>query len=278
MVASCRTVVLSLGLLLGLANSAVAQIVLPAEVPAAAPAASKRAAATQSSSSGDWKVAVYPVLAWLPLDIGLDVQLPFDVDGGGGGNGGGGGGDNRPGGSIVDGRFDGAYLAGVAATNGVWRIEADGVFAAIGGDRAAPNLTVDVDLIYGYVSGGRRIAKNLFVTAGLRRLALDYDITLAGFETFSNKPGLWDPLVGIGYHHVGDSFEFHASFEGGGFGVGADSDIGGTARVDWKPFRHFGFTAGYNFYRLKFNRDVGPLEFSVTQRTAGPVAGIGLYF
>jgi hypothetical protein len=45
-----------------------------------------------------WNVAVYPVLVWIPLDIGIDVEIPpFENDGGGLGD-------------IVDSRFDGAYL------------------------------------------------------------------------------------------------------------------------------------------------------------------------
>lgn len=272
MVAWCPRVVLSFVCAVTLASPAAAQLVLPAaDIPAASSAVAGSSTVVQPPPppSSDWNVAVYPVLLWLPLDISIDVTLPFDSGGGIGG---------RPSVSILDGRFDGAYLAGVAVTNGTWRVEADGVFAAFGGDRTQPNLTVDVDLIYGHVSGGRRIVKDLFVTAGVRRLALDYEIALQGFTTFSNKPGLWNPLVGVAYHHVGRVFEVHAALEGGGFGVGADSDVGATARVDWKPFRHLGFTAGYNFFRLKFDREVGPLDFSVTQRTAGPVVGIGVYF
>ena len=52
----------------------------------------------------DWKVAVYPVFAWLPMGIDIDVEVPPGEGGGSGGAG-----------AIVDGRFDGAYLGGFSA-------------------------------------------------------------------------------------------------------------------------------------------------------------------
>lgn len=216
---------------------------------------------------GDWKVAVYPILAWVPINIGIDVEVPP--------------GDDTPGGSgsIIDGRFDGAYLGGVSATNDTWRVDANVIWAGIGGDRVEiPILTVDADIIYAYGSVGRAVAKDLFITAGVRRLALDYDITLGNQPTFNRKPGVWDPLVGMAYHKVANKYELHALFEGGGFGVGAEVDLGASARVDWKPIPHFGITAGYNMIYFKVKNTVVGREFTVTQTLHGPIVGIGLYF
>jgi len=226
----------------------------------------QRAAAAQASQEG-WDVAVYPFLAWVPLGIGIDVDIPpFEGDGGGAGD-------------IVDSRFDGAFLAGVAASNGIWRIEGDAIWAGVGGDRVErPHLTVDLDLIYGHASLGRRVAPDLYLTAGVRRLALKYDITLGELPHFSRKPGLWDPLVGIGWHRPGPKVEWHASFEGGGFGVGADVDLASTIHLDWKPVRHFGFTGGYNVVYLKFTDTVAGRTVIVEHTVHGPVVGIGLYF
>jgi hypothetical protein len=210
---------------------------------------------------------VYPLLAWVPLGIDIDVEIP-PVNGGGGGSG-----------QIVEGRFDGAFLGGVTATNGAWRIEGYGVWAAVGGDRPErPFLRVDVDLIYGEGRLARRIAPDFYVTGGVRRLALDYDVTLGDLPTLSRKPGLWDPLVGVGWHRVGRRVEWHAAFEGGGFGVGADVDLGGMLRVDWKPFSHFGLTAGYNFVYLKVTDEVAGRTVTLKPTIHGPAVGIGFYF
>jgi hypothetical protein len=226
------------------------------------------AASAQAQSADEgWDVAVYPVLVWVPIGIDIDVDVPpFDGNGGGAGK-------------IVDSRFDGAFFGGVAASNGVWRIEGYGIWAGFGGDRAErPHLVVDMDLIYGDAKLGRRVAPDVFVTAGVRRVALKYDITLGDLPHLARKPGIWDPLVGIAWHRVGPTIEWHASVDGGGFGVGADVDVGAEFRVDWKPLRHFGFTAGYNVLYLKVSDSVAGRTITLKPTLQGPSAGIGFYF
>ena len=228
------------------------------------------ALAQGSTPSGekDWKFTIYPVLVWAPINIGVDVNVPPATGGGGGGSG-----------DILDSRFDGAFFGGFAASNSVWRIEGYGLWAAIGGDRPErPHLVVDIDILYGDVKLGRRVAPDLFISGGVRRLALDYDVTLADLPRLSRKPGVWDPIVGIGWQRVGPKVEWHANFDGGGFGVGADLDLGASLRVDWKPLRGFGFTVGYNYLYLKVTDDV--VNSSITLKTTlhGPAAGIGFYF
>jgi hypothetical protein len=233
-------------------------------------------ARAQSSAPGpgqaqDWQITVYPVLAWVPISIGVDVEVP-PVNIGGGGESGGSG-------DILEGRFDGAFFGGAAASNGMWRIEGYGLWAAVGGDRPdRPFLVVDVDVIYGDAKLGRRIAPDLYVTGGVRRVAFDYDVTLGDLPSLSRKPGLWDPVVGIGWHRIGEKVEWHAAFDGGGFGVGADVDLGASLRVDWKPLRHFGLTAGYNFLYLKVTDTVLGRDVTLTPNLHGPAAGIGFYF
>ena len=243
--------------------------------PSAADTATSRIAgqpadATVSNGPGDWTFNIYPILVWIPFKTAIEVEGPFDL--------GGGGGTGDVGGKLVDTRFDGAFLAGVSATNDTWRFDFDGVYAAVGGDRATPNLRVDLDLIYAHATAAREIARGFFVTGGVRRFALKYQVDFLDFDTFTNKPGIWDPLVGVAYHKRGDTLEFHAHTEYGGFGVGADTDFGIGARFDWKPFEHFGLTAGYSLVSFKFKREIGPYEFSAKQTIGGPVVGIGLYF
>jgi len=219
-----------------------------------------------SSAEQDWHVTGYPVLAWVPLDIGIDVDIP-PTDGDGGGSG-----------QILDSRFDGAFFAGLAVSNSVWRIEGYGLWASFGGDRPErPSLEVDLDLIYGFGKLGRRIAPDLYATGGVRRLALDYDITLGDLPRLSRKRGVWDPIVGIGWRRVRSKVEWHAAFDGGGFGAGADVDLGASFSVDWKPIPHVGLTAGYNLLYLKISDSVS--RDVTTKLTAhGPTVGFGLYF
>ena len=179
-----------------------------------------------AAQSDDWKISIYPVLAWVPTSIDIDVNVP-PIDGGSG---------EGPefGGKILDSRLDGAFFGGLSAAKGIWRIDVDGLWAAVGGDRLdRPVLRVDVDAIYGHGSLGLKVAPDFYVTAGVRRMATKYDIELDGRQ-FERKPGLWDPLIGVGWHKGGDTVEWHATFEGGGFGVGSDVDISSsTPRSAW---------------------------------------------
>jgi hypothetical protein len=223
--------------------------------------------AMQAGTDSGWNVGIYPVFVWIPSGIDIEVELPPDS----GGNAG----------SIVDGRFDGAYLGGFYASKDWFRMDADGVWAGIGGDRVeTPALRVDADLIYFHATGGVRLAPGFYATAGVRRLALKYTIQFAQFPEFERKPGLWDPVIGIGYHHEGEGrpIEVHATFEGGGFGAGSDQEWGLMGRLDWKPIRHFGITGGYHFLYLKFTDSLANRDFTVRQTVQGPVFGIGLYF
>lgn len=225
-------------------------------------------APTASAQSSDgWDVTVYPVLGWLPLGIDINVQVP-PSDGGAGGAG-----------EIVDGRFDGAFLGGISVAGRRLRVDADILWAAVGGDRPeSPVLTVDADLIFGRVVGGFEVAPDFYVTGGVRRLALDYAVRINDQPEFSRKPGIWDPLVGIGWHRVGNTIEWHAVAEGGGFGVGAEVDFGAGFRMDWKPITHFGITAGYNFQYLEVENTVANRTFTIKQTLHGPLLGIGFYF
>ena len=228
-------------------------------------------AAAQSSQDDGWKVAIYPVMAWVPLGIAININIP-PIDGGGGGTG------PDFGGDIVDGRFDGAFFGGFSAEKGRFRIDADGLWAAVGGDRLdSPTLRVDVDAIYGHGSVGFAVTPGLFVTGGVRRLALKYDIDLAGRQ-FERKPGVWDPLVGMAWHKNGGKIDTHAVFEVGGFGVGSDVEINTGLRFDWKPVTHFGLTFGYNFMYFKVSDEALGRAFTVKQTLHGPVLGIGFYF
>jgi len=226
-------------------------------------------ARAQTPSNDDWNVGIYPVFGWVPVDIDIKVDVPPSDNDQGGGSG-----------EIVDGRFDGAFLAGFYASKGSFRVDGDGMWAAVGGDRVErPELTVDADVIYFHVTGGVKIAKNLYAIGGVRRLALKYDVVVADFPNFERKPGFWDPVVGIAWHREGARWlDVHATFEGGGFGAGTEVEWAGMFRLDFKAARHFGITGGYNFLYLKGEDTVRGRTFKVEQTLHGPLVGLGVYF
>ena len=232
---------------------------------AAAPARAQ--AAQDVTSTAGWNFTVHPVLIWAPLGVDIDVDVPPA------------GGDDGGAGDIIESRWDGAFFGGVTAENGVWRLEGYGIWAGWGGDRLErPPLVIDLDLVYGEGKVGRRIARELYLTGGVRRIALKYDIALGDLPRLQRTPGVWDPLVGLGWHRVGPKIEWHASFDAGGFGAGSDVDLGAGVRVDWKPLPHFGFAAGYNFLYLKISDSKAGRMVIIEPTVHGPTVGLGLYF
>ena len=163
---------------------------------------------------------------------------------------------------------------------GNWFVDAEGLWAGLSAERTvAPTLKVDLDILYGHGSVGRRIYKNVFLTGGVRRLALHYDIQLAEFPEFARKPGLWDPLVGLAWkHEAGRKWNLSASVDGGGFGVGSDVDVAGTVQADWKFARHFGTAFGYRALHLKVSNTLANRTFTASQTIHGPILGFGIYF
>lgn len=229
-------------------------------------------AAQAAPSPGDLKVSIYPILLWVPAFTATTVVPPFpDAPNG----------PDLPGGSgSTSPSFDGAWLAGVSLEKAIWRIDVDGIWAALVTTRDRPLLNVDLDLLYGHVSGGVKIYKSLYVTGGVRRVSLNYDITLGDRpQHFVRKPGIWDPLVGLGWHGaLGSRWTLHVLGEGGGFGAGADVDLSGGVRADLKIVSHFGLTFGYSALYLKLSDTVLARTFEVKQTLHGPVVGLGLYF
>jgi hypothetical protein len=229
-------------------------------------------AAVSQTASDDMKIAVYPILLWVPA-FSATTTVPAFPDTPGG--------PDQPGGSgSTEAALDGAALAGFSMEKANWRIDADGIWAALGTSRDTPLLNVDLDIVYGHVSGGVRLYKDLFVTGGVRRLSLKYDIQLQDRPThFERKPGIWDPLVGLGWHNaLGSRLTLHVVGEGGGFGAGADVDLAGSVRADVRVAGPVGLTLGYTVLYLKLRDTVAQRTFEIKQTIQGPVVGLGLYF
>jgi hypothetical protein len=243
-----------------------------AAVDAASPTVAAESRTQTSTASGDMKVSVYPILLWVPAFTATTTVPAFpDLPNG----------PDLPGGSgSTSTSFDGAALAGFSLEKASWRVDADGIWAALATQRERPLLNVDLDLLYGHVSGGVKIYKDLYLTAGVRRVALKYDIQLADRpQHFVRKPGIWDPLIGVGWHSaLGSRWVLRITAEGGGFDVGADVDLAGAVRADWKIVKHVGLTFGYSVLYLELKDTVLERTFEVKQTLHGPIIGVGLYF
>ena len=177
--------------------------------PDAAPRRGLPESSAQTAADADeMRVSIYPILLWVPA-FSATTNVPAFPDTPNGPDLPGGTGSTSP-------SFDGAALFGISIEKGRWRVDTDGIWAALGTTRDRPLLKVDMDVIYGHVSGGVKIYKDLYVTGGVRRASLKYDIQLADrTQHFVRKPGIWDPLVGLGWHSAsGSRWVLHAITEG----------------------------------------------------------------
>ena len=207
---------------------------------------------------------------WVPLGIGINVEVP-PFDGGGGGGAG----------EIVDGRFDGAFLGGLSASKGHFRIDADLVWAAVGGDRLElPRLTVDADLIYGHGMVGFMVAPDWY--RHWRRPPVRARSTTSGSatsRTSSASPGVWDPLdrCRLAPHRQQGRLARHLRRRRLRRRRRCrpwrrrSGSTGGRSRTSASP-------AGYNFLYFKVSDAVRERDFTVKQTLHGPLLGIGFYF
>ena len=115
--------------------------------------------------------------AWVPLGIGIDVEIPpFETDGGGAAD-------------IIESRLDGALFGGVAASNGSWLVEGYFIWVAFGeiGRAAGPQGRSGSDLRSCQFRTRDRARPGM--TGGVRRLSLKYDIALAELPRLARTPG-----------------------------------------------------------------------------------------
>lgn len=221
----------------------------------------------------DWKITIFPVYGWAPV-LGASMNVPTVPDNGVGGTIP----DVHPS-AKVSGSFDGAALAGFRVEKNGFSTSASGLWAGLSADRSNPHASLDFDVLYGQIMGGYEVFHNLSLEGGVRRMALKITANVDGYPSVQRKPGVWDPLVGLSYKIVpGRKWRINVHADGGGFGVGSDSDVGLSGTAEWRFARHFGLTFGYAALHFKITDGVGNQELSIQQTMHGPVFGFGIYF
>jgi hypothetical protein len=227
--------------------------------------------ATQGQSNID--VTLYPILAQVPI-FGAKIDIP-DLP-------------SLPGASgTTDLSLNGAFLAGVIVESRRWLLDVNGLWAAVSADHPDPLTNVDTHTAFVNVTGGVRIDRGLFATAGIKRVRSDIDVTVTGpRQTLqgSTNPTLWDPLVGAEYRgQLTPRTKYDAAFKAGGFGVGTDIDISLEGAVDWSISRRFVIRAGYSFLYYKLTVEDANIEavkrpLISKQTLHGPEIGLGIKF
>lgn len=223
----------------------------------------------------DWWIAVYPVFAWAPI-FGASVrEFPTIPGGGGGGTG---TGSLLPPGH-ASGSFNGAAFVGFRIEKSKWSGDISALWAGLSAERNNPYVRVGVHVLFGEITGGREVLPNLFLEGGARRMALRLSFKVQDFPELDRKPGVWDPLVGLTYRRqLSKKWRIYLHGDGGGFGVGTDSDVSATARAEWQFARHFGLSMGYGALHFGLTNTVAQRSVELKQTLNGPIFGFGIYF
>jgi len=225
-----------------------------------------------------WRVVIYPLLVQGAI-FDASIDLPA-VPGGGGGESG-----DVSGSTDVS--LNAAYLLGFLVETNRAFVEASGTWADVSADRESPHVSLKTETLLFEARGGVRVFKGISATGGVHHLAMDLDATLdlpALGRTLEGqaKPTYWDPMLGVDWRSRHGRWDLQAGFEGGGFGVGTDLDLSGTARVDYR-IGFFDMRFGYSISHVKatvLDVTIGQFQRTmvVNQTLNGPSIGFGIAF
>ena len=222
-------------------------------------------------------VDIYPIFGWVPFFTSNFTVPPLPSAGGGG---------QSIGGS-TNVKFSGAAVFAADVMYKKLLVEGEGMFANVSGNRATPHATVSTHFDYGDLFVGWDVWKGIYPTVGFRRIALDISAMVLDSPTFTRKPGVWDPLLGVEYRkQLKHKLNVQGRFDIGGFGVGSTVDLDAQVRLEWRFVKHFGTLIGYQVLYDKLTGTVNQqvldkaiiYPWKYAQTFHGPILGIGIYF
>ncbi len=235
-----------------------------------------QASASQRSDDAGWRTTIYPVYGWMPI-FGAEVRLP-EVPNPPPCDGCGSGGPIVPGGSVSS-TLNGAAFAGVLVENRWVQAEANFLWAGLSAEKERPNLNVKVDTVVGAARLGVRLAPDLFVSGGVRRLGLNLRATALVFDEVQWKPGIWEALVGASYTpRLSERWRLLVRGDYGGVGSDNHSTYTANASLEWHPLSHLAVNLGYGLLAIKVDGTVLQKPIHLDQTLHGPIVGIGIPF
>jgi hypothetical protein len=235
-----------------------------------------QAQASSPSSPDGWTTTVYPIYGWLPV-FGADIKLP-EVPNPPPCDGCGGGGPITPGGNVSS-NFNSAAFAAVLVENKWVQAEANVLYAGMSAEAERPNLKVDVGTFLGAARIGVRVLPDLFVSTGVRRIALDVKATALVFDEVQWKPGIWESLVGLSYTpRLSPHWRLLTKVDYGGLGADNHETVTANASIEWHPASHFALNLGYGLFKLEVDGTVRNKPIHLDQTLHGPIVGIGIPF
>ncbi len=158
----------------------------------------------------------------------------------------------------------------------------DVVYFKIGNDFSTPRrigLDVDFEASVAEVAGLYRVKKNnhnFDAVFGLRGYRLNPSVSLLNGPTVVDETQDWlDPFVGGRWiWNFAEGWLVSARGDIGGFGIGSDFAWQAIGVVEWQPFQHVGFLAGYRVLDADYEDGSGNDYFQFDVNVHGPLLGV----
>ena len=156
-------------------------------------------------------------------------------------------------------------------------------YVSLGGSQSLPgNTTLDVDMdmdmTIAEFSGLYRIQneKDAFdLIAGVRYVKINMGLNINSITALSPEIDWVDPLIGARWiREINEEWSLLVRGDIGGFGVSSDFTWQALGLVEWKPYEHTSFIAGYRVLDLDYEDGSGAKYFRYDVRSQGPLVGV----
>lgn len=159
-------------------------------------------------------------------------------------------------------------------------------YVGLGGSQSLPGnttLDVDMDMTIAEFSGLYRIQSEedaFDLIAGVRYVKIDMGLNITSGTPINGlnlSPQIdWmDPLIGARWmRDINEEWSLLVRGDIGGFGVSSDFTWQALGLVEWKPYEHTSFIAGYRVLDLDYEEGSGAKYFRYDVRSQGPLVGV----
>jgi len=159
-------------------------------------------------------------------------------------------------------------------------------YVSLGGSQSLPgNTTLDVnmDMTIAELSGLYRIKNGndaFDLIAGVRYVKIDMGLNISSSTPLNGlnlNPEIdWvDPLIGARWmRDINEEWSLLVRGDIGGFGVSSDFTWQALGLVEWKPYEHTSFIAGYRVLDIDYEEGSGATYFRYDVRSQGPLVGV----
>ena len=167
---------------------------------------------------------------------------------------------------------------------GMWRQKfgffTDGIYVNVEADKTVRSVKITADLKQSIIEGGAlyRVAlgpTDLDFLAGVRYYGTDIDVSVGNIGDASKSVDWFDGIGGLRWQiHLTEKWSLVARGDLG-FG-GSNLSWNALGLVDWQPWEHFSFTAGYRALGIDYEDGDDPKKFTYDVVMQGPGIGFSI--